>query len=66
MSSDSSGEEDSDSDSGSNEDSVMDVEQLSFPTHIMDKIFDKRSVVDDFKEALKLRYNSKNQTKFDI
>lgn len=65
MSSDSSGE-DSDSDSGSNEDEVMNIEQLSFPTHIMDKIFDKKSVVDDFKEALKLRYNSKNQTKFDI
>ena len=43
MSSDAeSGEEDSESDTGSNEDSVMDVENLNFPTHILDKIFDKK------------------------
>ena len=53
-----SGEEESDSDS---EESVREIESLSFPTHILEKIFDKRKVVDDFKQSLKLKYNTKNQ-----
>jgi len=57
-----SGEEDSDSDS---EESVVET-FLAFPTHILDKIFDKRQVVEDFKNSLRLKYNTKNQPKFDI
>ena len=57
MSSDSdSGEEESESDS---DESVVET-PLAFPTHILEKIFDKREVVEDFKNSLRLKYNTKN------
>ena len=57
MSSDSdSGEEESESDS---DESVVET-PLAFPTHILEKIFDKRQVVEDFKNSLRLKYNTKN------
>ena len=59
----------SESDSGeyeSDSDSEESVAEINFPQHILEKIIEKKQIVEEFKCSLKLKYNGKHQAKFDL